>query len=236
MRGSVPTPQDFQDRRVTQTNMAEVIRQSYYDFQLYPTAGTVALSFFQSPIGQGLTTAVGAAAGQAKSIADTNMVLGGQLPSGVAAMFESIEVAVYPGSVATANTYTLAALGFFAAAAALTVLHVANDVNILLQSGVLKLQILQKDYLVETPLHRFPPKTYLQPEGAIASNSATTSEVGFVATRAVGRPYYLEPEISVQSAVNFGVRLEWPGAVATPSGFNARVGVILDGYVWRSAQ
>lgn len=236
MRNGIPTPADFQSRRVTQTENAEVIRQSLYDFSLYPTAGAAAIAFFQSPIGQGFTSSVGAAAGSPKSINDTNMVLGGQLASGVAAMIESIEVCVYPGSVATANTYTLAALGLFAAAAAVTVMHPANDVNIILQSGVLRLQILQKDYLVETPLHRFPPKTYISPEGAIASNSATQSEVGFVATRAVGRPYYLEPEISIQSAVNFGVRLEWPGAVATPSGFNARVGVILDGYIWRAAQ
>ena len=72
--------------------------------------------------------------------------------------------------------------------------------------------------------------------GAIASNSATTAEVGFAAAHACGRPYYLEPRIDLQPAMNFDVSLRWPGLVAMPSTFNARVGVILDGYLMRASQ
>jgi hypothetical protein len=54
--------------------------------------------------------------------------------------------------------------------------------------------------------------------------------------RAAGRPYYIDPTIALQPAVNFEVLLRFPAAVATPSGFNARVGVILDGYFMRASQ
>jgi hypothetical protein len=37
-------------------------------------------------------------------------------------------------------------------------------------------------------------------------------------------------------AQNFAVNLLWPGVVATPSGFNGRVIVRLDGYFARSTQ
>jgi hypothetical protein len=52
----------------------------------------------------------------------------------------------------------------------------------------------------------------------------------------VGRPYYIEPRITLAPAVNFQVVLSWPAAVANPSTFNARVGVYLDGYMMRASQ
>ena len=71
---------------------------------------------------------------------------------------------------------------------------------------------------------------------AIANNSATAGLASDVNMRAAGRPYYLEPTIALQPAVNFEVVIRYPGLVATPSGFNARVGVILDGYFMRASQ
>ena len=71
---------------------------------------------------------------------------------------------------------------------------------------------------------------------ASASNSATVGQVSQVLAKASGRPYYIDPEISLQPAVNFEVKLSWPAAVANPSGFNARVGVLLDGYFMRASQ
>jgi hypothetical protein len=112
----------------------------------------------------------------------------------------------------------------------------AADVNSFYQSGMLELNILSKNYLRETPLIAFPPKANYNLDAAIASNSATTAEVGAINMRAAGRPYYLEPTIALQPAVNFEVVLRFPAAVATPSGFNARVGVILDGYFMRASQ
>ena len=164
------------------------------------------------------------------------MQLGGQLPSGLQFLADSVEVTFFPGSSATANTYAPATLGFFAAVAAAAVGGQINDVNTFYQSGMLEVNILSKNYLRETPLVPFAPKANLDFSGAIASNSATTSEVGFGFAKSAGRPYYLEPRILLQPAVNFEVLLRWPAAVALPSGFNARVGVILDGYMMRASQ
>jgi hypothetical protein len=231
-----PSAADFDAGRVTNPGQSEVIRQSLYDFQLYPTAGQTQLNFFSQPAGQGLTSAVGATAGAAKSLSDTNLVLPNQLPSGSAFMIESIEVFFYAGSVSTANTYTPANISLFAAVSAAAVAGQLNDVNTVMQSGLLELNILQKNYLRETPLQRFPAKTGIDGNFAIASNSATTAETALANARATGRPYYIDPSVTLQPAVNFEVLLKWPGVVATGSGFNARIGVVLDGYTMRASQ
>lgn len=232
----LPTAADFNSRRVTNPAQSEIVRQRFYDYQLYPTAGVTQLAFFQQPIGQGITTALGGTVGTGKTLWDTNLELGGTLPSGKAFMIESIEVVFFPGSVATANTYTLASPALFNATAAAAVSAQLADVNSFYQSGMLELNILSKNYLRETPLIAFPPKTVFNLDAAYASNSATTAELGAVNMRAAGRPYYIDPTIALQPAVNFEVLLRFPAAVATPSGFNARVGVVLDGYFMRASQ
>lgn len=236
MADRIPTAADFQAARVTNPGQAEVIRQSLYDFQILPGAGSQQLTFFQSPIGQGITSSIGATAGTAKTKWDTNMSLGGQLPSGLAMLVESIEVHFAPGSVNTANTYTYKTLSVFAAIAAASVTGTVDDFAVFYRSGILEFNILQKNYLREVPIGRFPPKTGVSLDAGIGSNSATTSEVGAVNARADGRAYYLEPAISLQPATNFELVLSWPAATALPSGFNARVGVVLDGYQMRASQ
>jgi len=236
MRNSIPTAEDFQSGRVTNPGQSEVIRQTLYDWQLYPLAGVTQMSFFAAPAGQGVATALGSVVGSAKSLQDTNMVLGNQLPSGMAFMIESIEVFFLPGSSAAANTYLTATLKTFAAAAAATVQNSINDVNVIYQSGLLELNVLQKNYLREAPLFRFPPKTGFDLSGAEATNSATVGEVAMGLAKAAGRAYYLEPEVTLQPAVNWEVVIRWPAAVVTPSGFNGRLGVVLDGYMMRAGQ
>lgn len=231
-----PTAADFQAARVTNPGQAEIIRQSLYDFQILPGAGAQQLSFFQSPIGQGVTSAIGATATTAKTAWDTNMNLGGQLPSGLSMLVESIEIRFLAGSVSTANTFTLENLTKFAAVAAASVVGAVSDVNAFYSSGMLEFNILQKNYLREVPLGRFPSKTVIETSGALASNSATTGITSTSTANATGRPYYLEPPISLQPATNFELLLKWPAASALPSGFNARVGVILDGFQMRASQ
>lgn len=233
---NVPTSMDFAAGRVTNPASSEVIRQRLYDYQLYPTAGSTQLTFFALPIGQGIATAPGSAVGSAKTIHDTNLTQASTLPSGLAFIVESIEVAFFPGKSAAANTFTPADIAVFAAVAAQAVEGAANDVNAFYTGGLLRFKILQKDYLIETPLKAFPSKTHIRADASTASNSATTAEVGTIIARAEGRPYIVDPIITLQPAVNFSVTLEWPGVVATPSGFNGRVGVILDGYQQRAGQ
>ena len=234
----IPTMADFRSYRVTNNAQSEVIRQTKYDYQLYPTAGSTQFIFFQQGIGAGLTTAVGATANGTKSIFDTNMDIGGTLPSGQAYLIESIEVDFQPGSVSTANTYTIANIAAFlaVAAATYTVITYQNDVNSFYSSGLLELNVLSKNYLRETPLKLFPPKAAIDISTGVTSNSATTGISGSAHAAARGRPYYLEPRIELQPAVNFDVTLRWPAAVATPSGFNARVGVRFDGFLMRASQ
>lgn len=231
-----PSAADFNARRVTNPAQSEVVRQRFFDYLLYPTAGVSQLTFFSQPIGQGLTTALGGVAGSAKTLADTNLELPNTLPSGKAFMIESIEVLFFPGSVSTSNTYTVASPVLFNATAAAAVAAQAADINTIYQAGVLELNILSKNYLRETPVLAFPPKAHFTVDAAIASNSATTAEVGILNMRASGRPYYISPEIALQPAVNFEVVIKYPGVVATPSGFNGRIGVILDGYFMRASQ
>lgn len=234
---AIPTPQSFANYRVTNPDQSEVIRQRLYDFLLYPTAGVTQLNFFSQPIGQGITSALGAVVGQPKGLWDTNMNLANQLPSGAAFKIETIEVLFLPGSVSTANTYTPALMGDFDAVAADAAVARFNDINTFYQSGLLELNILQKNYLRETPLLYFPPKCGFGGGAAVASNAAATGITSINLASAQGRPYDLQAaEITLQPAINFEVVLRWPAAVATPSGFNGRVGVILDGYFLRASQ
>jgi len=222
--------------RVSNPNVKEVLRQSLYDFQIYPTAGVTALNFFTLPKGQGQTSQPGGVAGQTKAIGDTNMDQGSQLPAGKQFRIESIEVPFFPGSISTANLWLPALNHVFAAAAATAAFKALDDVTAFYTSGELQLFILSKSYLDEAPLCRFPPKTGVDYRVALASNSATVGEVAAGAAFATGRPYQLKPEITITSVQNFSVNLNWLAAVATPSGFNARVGVILDGVLERSSQ
>jgi hypothetical protein len=234
----VPTAADFNARRVTNPSQSEVVRQRFYDYQLYATAGTSQLTFFSAPVGQGLTTALGGTAGTAKTLWDTNLELPNTLPSGKAFMIESIEVIFFPGSVSTANTYTLANPVAFSTTGAAAQAAQLSDVNSFYQSGMLELNILSKNYLRETPMIAFPPKTNFNLDVAVASAGTNAQPSGFALmnARVAGRPYYISPEIALQPAVNFEVVIKFPAAVATPSGFNARVGVILDGYFMRASQ
>jgi hypothetical protein len=215
---------------------AEGIRQSLYDHLLYPTAGQNQMNFFALPQGQGVTSALGGVVGTSKTIADTNMDNSGMLPAGKSFLITSIEVPFFAGTVSTANTFTQSVPSVFAAVAAAAVMGQVNDVATFYMSGSLKLFIGSKTYLEEAPILRFPPKTQLTIDGSVSSNSATTSEVALASAKISGRPYMVEPPIYLENNQNFVVQLNWPGAVATPSGFNGRVGVILDGYLYRNSQ
>lgn len=232
---AIPSLTDLNQYRVNRQGV-EGIRQSLYDFLLYPTAGQAAFNFFATPQGQGITSAVGGVVGTPKTVQDTNMTVAGMLPAGMTFLMNSIEVPFFAGTVNTANTYTLAAPSLFAVAAAATVAAQLNDINSFYQSGSLKLFIGSKTYLEEAPLLRFPPKCQFTYDGAVATNSATVGEVAIASGKISGRPYMVEPPVLLENNQNFSVSLNFPTAVATPSGFNARVGVILDGYLYRNSQ
>jgi hypothetical protein len=233
---ALPTAADFQRARVTNPDQSEIVRQRFYDYQLYPAAGQSQLTFFSAAVGQGKTTAIGAAAGSPKTLWDTNLAMPNTLPSGQAFMIESIEVLFFPGSVSTADTYAPQLIASFNATANNAAVASFNDINTFYQGGMLELNILSKNYLRETPLIAFPPKAYFDGAAAVTTNAAASGAISINSITSKGRPYYLEPPISLQPAVNFEVVLRWPAAVALPSGFNGRVGVVLDGFFMRASQ
>lgn len=233
---SIPTAADFDRFRVTNPNQSEVVRKRLFDNIIYPTAGLQSVSFFSQPIGQGVTSAIGATAGGLKTQWDTNLELANTLPSGKQFVIESIEIQFTPGSVSTTNTFTIQDITRFAATAAAAQMGAMNDINTVLNSGLVELNILSKNYLRDGPLWCFPSKAGPCYDVAVATNSATTAELSSASGRSSGRPYYLEPPISLQPAVNFEVQVKWPGVVATPSGFNGRLTCILDGFEMRASQ
>jgi hypothetical protein len=233
---SGPQLSDMRKYSVNRPGEIEAIRQPQYDSLLYPGAGATQLNFFQLPQGQGVTTALGAVVGSAKTIQDTNMELAGQLPAYKNFKLESIEILVFPGGSAAANTFTLAPQGRFNAVASAALLARENDLQTILSSGSLQFFIGSKSYLDEAPLQVFPPKTHLALNGSIASNSATVGASVSLENMAFGRPNFIEPVIVIPANQNFRVSLTWPGLVAVPSGFNARIVVRLDGYLFRNSQ
>lgn len=238
--------QNFPDLNSFKQNLAaqnpgtewEIIKQSLYDTVIYPLAGSVALNFFQSPIG-GANSAQPGNATNPKTLRDTNMTQAGILPAPQMFFGSSVEVDFQPGSSAVANTFALVAPYASAAAPAAgsgILSGVAlNDVNTFYSTGALLFNIGTKNYLQEAPLFRFPPKCRFELDGATAANSATTANSGAFKLKAGGRPYQLDPGIAIFSMQNFAIQLAWDSVQALTTN-NGQVRVILDGWLFRSVQ
>jgi hypothetical protein len=232
-----PNLQSFKDFMVTKLNDVEVIRQSLYDTVIYALAGSANIAFFQLPLGQGLSASPGNA-NAVKALADTNMQMAGALPAPQGFWIQSIEVDIQPGSVTTANTYTVQTTASSAAAPAaatgIVQILAVNEVHSLYAAGSLVLTIGQKPYLQEAPLLRFPPKCRFELDAAVGGNSATTANFGAMVLKAGGRPYILEPGLALMTSQNFSVNILFPVVVALTN--NAAVRVILDGWLFRGVQ
>jgi hypothetical protein len=113
-----------------------------------------------------------------------------------------------------------------------------NDAYIFGRSGNLNLTIGSKPYLQEAPLGRFPAKTHFCVDAALAEGTtaaaASQSRVSFGYW--AGRPYLLDKApLLLPENQNFSLTLAWPEgvqAITSP----ARVGVILDGILYRRSQ
>lgn len=216
---SIKTLQEVQKYRVNRTGEYEATRQSLYDFQTYSASGQTSLSFFQVPIGQ-----------SSKTIADTNMTNAGVLPTPKSFLIQSIEILFFPGVLPGTTVTTVAETEF------------TNDVYTVGKSGSLDLFIGSKSYLTEAPLGRFPAKSRLHTDAAYAINThqATAADAEYQVSLDyacfAGRPYFLDPEILLQPNQNFSVSLNWPSVVALPSGQAGRIGVVLDGILYRESQ
>lgn len=221
MRGNRPAPnlQELQSYSVNRQGQYEVVRQTLYDFQTYASAGQTSLQFFQVPKGQG-----------GKTIADTNIEVAGSLPQPKWFLVESIEIQFFPGVNPSILNTTIAETEF------------SNDVYAVGKGGSLNFFIGSKTYVEEAPLIRFPPKTRLYVDAAhavhftqaVAADAEEQVSTDYAA--ACGRPYFVDPEVLLIPNQNFSVTLSWPAVVALPSGQDGRIGVILDGILYRQSQ
>lgn len=197
----------------------EAIRTSLYDFQAYAAAGVTTLTFFSLPIGQG-----------GKTLSDTNMSLAGQLPTNQEFLVTNIQIHFFPGTPTVAKSMP-SAIG------APVVATNVNDAFIFRRQGNLDFIIGSKSYLQEAPLMKFPPRNTFHLEGAYSGTTALSA----LANRstygdAAGLPYLLNPaNLLLTSNQNFNVSLNWPEGVQAITD-PARVGVVLDGFLYRRSQ
>lgn len=220
MASQIPSMTQLQTYSVNRSGEAEGVRQTLYDFQTYAAAGQTSLSFFQTPVGQ-----------SGKTYADTNMTSAGLLPNPQKFLIQSIEIFFFPGVLNVQAEKT---------ALPLPPSQFINDVAAVNQSGWLELNIGSKNYLREAPLGVFPPKTHLLATGAIAESigsGASGSSMNMISSASFGgRPYFTEPPLLLEPTQNFIVTLNWASSVALPSNVAARIGVKLDGYLYRLSQ
>lgn len=229
---SYPTLNEMAANLAVDVGSIEVLKWELYDALVYPTAGIAALNFFLQGIGAGLSASPGNA-GAVKAITDTNLTGAGVLPSPQAFWTEEIEVLCDPGSSAAANTFALQIPAAFAAANAAAVQAGSHDCNAILSTGAMLFQISGKPYYQTAPLYRVPPTTRLQLDAALATTSATAGEVVKEKLYATGDTCKLDPGIGIMTAQNFGIQMNWPVIVPTPSGFNARLECVLSGWLFR---
>jgi len=198
----------------------EVVRQSLYDIQTYTgSTGHTSLTFFAVPQGQ-----------SSKTEADTNMEVAGSLPAPKSFLIESVQILFFPSDSPGSIKTTLAKTDF------------ANDVYAVGKTGYLDLFIGSKSYLTEGPLMRFPAVNGLKVSAAYAierrqaSAADAADQVSMDYATFTGRPYRLDPPVRLIPNQNFKVTLNWPAAIVLPSGNDARIGVILDGVLYRNSQ
>lgn len=235
-----PTIEDFAAEKVGLSGKIELIWQPLYDWQIYPTAGIAQLPFFTVPQGGGFSSQPIAAAAP-KTEADTILTQPGQLPAPQSFWADGLEIQIDAGSTATANLYGVAVPSVWLATAAAASTTNLNDVNIISRSGLVKFNIMQKTYYQESPIYRFPPRANVKYAGnqAVCGTNAQPGSLSTMQALSEGNGVRFVPGYGIATSSNFSVVLSWPALVPTTapgSGFNARIGCFLNGWLFRAAQ
>lgn len=216
-RNKPPSLNSLQAFTPNRPDAVESIWQPQYDFQTYAMAGQLQLNFFQVPVGQ-----------SSKTLADTNMTNAGMFPSPSAFFVTGIMVCFIPG-----NTVSQGAI-----ASTPRALSNLVDVAAVANAGYLQLSIGAKTYLTDAPLGKFPPNFSIGGLVAVALmpttaglTAASSNDANFA--RASGRYYEITPFL-IPATQNFNVQLNW--AALAPVTAAGRIGVILDGFLFRNSQ
>lgn len=204
------SPSKVLDRgRVFLPDDVSAIWNPLYDYQTKTAAATSAQRFFQEPIG----------GSGGKTLEDTNMELNGQLPKGQRFIVTGIQVELYPGvsinSTAAANQY-------------------ADDVRAFYESGALIFTIGSKRFVEQGNLMKFPPVNRLAVQSAVAIDAATAETFDSYNYAVAGGREFAVDNLALESSTNFNVEII--GGAAMPSGEDAKVGITLNGWLYRNAQ
>jgi hypothetical protein len=219
-----PTIDALRAYSVNREGQAEVIWSPLYDFQAYPAAGAALFTFFQNPVGSAA----------APNLTATNMQAPGQLPRPQEFLVTGIQVYFRPGSVP----------GREVAGAAVLPQNI-NDVNAVMfgatpgaaagAGAFLEFYVGSKVYLDDAPIGKFSQQFKIGGLQAITGTPAAAAIQGTDYAVHCGRYYAITP-VKLTANQNFRVTINYPVAVATPSTVAGRIGVILDGFLYRLSQ
>lgn len=214
-RGMIP-PKIAESKQydVNRPGQVEAIWQPLYDFQTYANAGTTKeYTFFAVPNGQ-----------SGKTKEDTNMEMAAALPAPKSMLVTHVEVVFLPGG----NPST------FGAGAASP--H-WNDTYKMMNKGYLDFFIGSKSYLTDAPIGKFSNSFRLAGAAALADASTAAADIqSQIGYATFGGPLYEITPIKLVANQNFNVTLNFPTTAALPSGVDARIGIILGGFVYRLSQ
>jgi hypothetical protein len=204
---------------VTLDNTWNAITWEIFDSVAYAAAGQAQLTFFQTPIGG------------AKTASATNMTQAGQLPANQMFVVETIEVLFWPTVPAVAADEP-AAFGAQAVAAQI------NDMWTFLRTGNLALIVGTQQYAAAGPMARFPSRTRMGLNAALAdvSTAGANFQSRIAHAYAEGPVWRTDPnQILIEELQSFHLNLNWPEgnqAITNPGW----VQVYLGGTLLRKAQ
>jgi hypothetical protein len=228
------TQTDLQNHQVG-TGGQDIIWAPLQDHNAWPSAGVGSggLLFFSTQKGQGTSSAPGAGP-VAKTIFDTNMVLGGQLGMGNDFYTIGVEMPVYPG-VTNSTTLPFGLYPGIGSQASANTGFFVNDLwNILMQGYVVFAVGTDRNFVQDGPLVNFPPTVGLDIAAALSVIGPVTTSLGnaIVYGRGAGEPYTIVP-VYLKATQQFTFALTVAATIALPSGIAARIGARLRGYLIR---
>jgi len=197
--------------RVNLSGYKEQIWQPFYDYKDYAFGGAASTIFFQEPQGQ-----------NGKGLADTNMELSGQIPKGQAFLITGVQVEILPGINPSTN-------GDGSGSGP----HFVNDIYQAYKGGTLVLRIGSKEYIRQGNLMKFPPVNRLAVDSSVAIADAADKDVHTSYATAAGREFAVNG-LLLESNQNFDITIR--ELAALPSGVDARIGVTLNGWLYRNSQ
>lgn len=213
--GKIPQLSQLRQYNVNRPDQVEGIWNPLYHYQTYADGGYTQLGFFQTNVGAAGVT-----------LSTTNMKTPGMLPRPQEFLCVGIQVYYRGSTTISTSAATPAAYANW------------NHVESVLESpSWLSFTIGSKDYVQDGPIVKFPQQFGLtgvmdSSQGADSDTTALTVIQGDYA-RSQGRYYAITP-LKIPANQNFIVTLNWDTAVDVDTG--TRIGVILDGYLYRLSQ